>query len=482
MQRPRWQFWIDRGGTFTDVVGRAPDGQLHTLKLLSDNPEHYADAAVAGIRRLLGLTADQLIGPERVECVKMGTTVATNALLERRGARTVLVTTRGFRDALRIATQARPRLFDRRIVLPEMLYERVIEAQERIAANGELLTPLNESALRDELRCAHEAGIRAAAIVFMHGYRFAQHELAAEALARAAGFSQVSVSHRVSPLLKLVPRGDTTAVDAYLSPILRRYVDEITGHMPGVRLLFMQSSGGLTDAARFHGKDAILSGPAGGIVGMVGSAAAAGHERLIGFDMGGTSTDVSRYAGEYERAFDTEVAGVRVRAPMMNIHTIAAGGGSIIRFDGARLRVGPESAGANPGPASYRRGGPITITDANVLLGRIQPEYFPAVFGPQANQYLDAQAVRRLFAELASDMSSSIGRAMSAEEVAAGSLRIAVHGMANAVKRISVARGYDVTRYTLQCFGGAGGQHACQVADALGMQRIFCHPLAPCRC
>jgi 5-oxoprolinase (ATP-hydrolysing) len=478
MDSPRWQFWIDRGGTFTDIVGRAPDGQLHTLKLLSENPEQYADAAVAGIRRLLGLSVDQVIGPGQVECVKMGTTVATNALLERRGVRTVLVTTRGFRDALRIATQARPRLFDRHIVLPEMLYERVIEAQERVGANGELLTALQEAALRDDLLAAYDAGIRAVAIVFMHGYRFPRHELAAEALARAVGFTQVSVSHRVSPLLKLVPRGDTTAVDAYLSPILRRYVDELSGHMPGVRLLFMQSSGGLTGAARFHGKDAILSGPAGGIVGMVGSAAAAGHERLIGFDMGGTSTDVRHYAGEYERAFDTEVAGVRIRAPMMNIHTIAAGGGSIIRFDGARLRVGPESAGANPGPASYRRGGPLTITDANVLLGRIQPEFFPAVFGPTADQRLDADTVSERFAELAGVVSSSIGRVMSAEEVAAGSLRIAIHGMANAVKRISVARGYDVTRYTLQCFGGAGGQHACLVADALGIKRIFCHPLA----
>lgn len=478
MRDPRWQFWIDRGGTFTDVVGRAPDGQLRTLKLLSENPEQYSDAAVAGIRRLLGLAPGEAIGPSLVESVKMGTTVATNALLERRGARTVLVTTRGFRDALRIATQARPRLFDRHIVLPEMLYERVIEAQERVGAHGELLTALNEPALSEDLGAAYDAGIRAVAIVFMHGYRFPQHELAAEALARAAGFTQVSVSHRVSPLLKLVPRGDTTAVDAYLSPILRRYVDEISGQMPGVRLLFMQSSGGLTDAACFQGKDAILSGPAGGIVGMVGSAAAAGHERLIGFDMGGTSTDVSHYAGEYERAFDTEVAGVRIRAPMMNIHTIAAGGGSIVRFDGARLRVGPESAGANPGPACYRRGGPLTITDANVLLGRIQPEFFPAVFGPRADQRLDAQTVTAQFAQLAAVVAAGTGRAMSAEDVAAGSVRIAVHGMANAVKRISVARGYDVARYTLQCFGGAGGQHACLVADALGIRRIFCHPLA----
>ncbi|MEA3132700.1 MAG: hypothetical protein QOG17_546, partial [Gammaproteobacteria bacterium] len=473
-----WQFWVDRGGTFTDIVGRAPGGELRTLKLLSESPEQYRDAAVEGMRRLLGLTADEIIGPKLVESVRMGTTVATNALLERRGERTVLVTTRGFRDALRIATQARPRLFDRCITLPELLYERVIEAHERVGAHGELITALDEPALADDLRSAYEAGIRTCAIVFLHGFRFTAHELTAEALARALGFTQVSVSHRVSPLMKLVPRGDTTVVDAYLSPILRRYVDQISEQMPGVRLLFMQSSGGLTEASRFQGKDAILSGPAGGIVGMVCSARPAGHGRLIGFDMGGTSTDVSHYAGEYERAFDTEIAGVRVRAPMMNIHTIAAGGGSIIRFDGARLRVGPGSAGANPGPASYRRGGPLTITDANVLLGRIQPKFFPAVFGTQANQSLDADVVLRRFDDLAEDVARSMGRPVSPEEIAGGSLQIAVGSMANAVKRISVARGYDVTRYTLQCFGGAGGQHACMVADALGIRRVFCHPQA----
>jgi 5-oxoprolinase (ATP-hydrolysing) len=474
----RWQFWIDRGGTFTDIVGRAPDDSLHTLKLLSDNPDHYRDAAVEGIRRLLALGIGEAISSTSVESVKMGTTVATNALLERRGERTVLVTTRGFRDALRIANQARPRLFDRRILLPELLYERVIEADERVGAHGELVTALDEAALAEDLRSAYGAGIRACAIVFLHGFRFAQHELAAEELARGIGFTQISVSHRVSPLMKLVPRGDTTLVDAYLSPILRRYVDEVSEQMPGVRLLFMQSSGGLTQAGRFHGKDAILSGPAGGIVGMVSSAKAAGHDRLIGFDMGGTSTDVSHFAGEYERAFETEVAGVRVRAPMMNIHTIAAGGGSLIRFDGARLRVGPGSAGANPGPASYRRGGPLTITDANVLLGRIRPDFFPAVFGPHANEPLDADVAALRFAALAEEVSASVGRPVSPEDIAGGSLQIAVGSMANAVKRISVARGYDVTRYTLQCFGGAGGQHACMVADALGIQRIFCHSLA----
>jgi 5-oxoprolinase (ATP-hydrolysing) len=474
----RWQFWIDRGGTFTDVVGRAPDGTLHTHKLLSENPPQYPDAAVEGIRRLLGLAPGESITAQRVACVKMGTTVATNALLERRGERTVLVITRGFRDALRIATQARPRLFDRRIVLPELLYDRVIEAPERMGARGEIIESLDESAVGAGLRSAFADGLRSCAIVFLHGYRYVRHERAAEDLARQIGFTQISVSHRVSPLMKLVPRGDTTVVDAYLSPILRRYVDRVALLMPGVPLFFMQSSGGLAQAHHFHGKDAILSGPAGGIVGMARTAQTAGHTKLIGFDMGGTSTDVSHFAGEYERAFDTEVGGVRVRAPMMSIHSIAAGGGSIIRFDGARLRVGPESAGASPGPASYRRAGPLTITDANVLLGRIQPEFFPRVFGPRANEPLDGDIVARLFSELAERMTRATGIPTSPEQVAGGALQIAVGSMANAVKRISVMRGYDVSGYTLQCFGGAGGQHACQVADALGMTRVFIHPLA----
>ncbi len=474
----RWQFWIDRGGTFTDIVGRAPDGGLHTHKLLSENPAQYADAAVAGIRRMLGLTPGEAITVQRVAAVKMGTTVATNALLERKGERTLLVITRGFRDALRIATQARPRLFDRRIVLPDLLYERVIEAAERIGARGEIIDPLDEAALERELEDAFEHGWRSCAIVFVHGYRYTAHEAAAAAIARRIGFTQVSVSHRVSPLMKLVPRGDTTVVDAYLSPILRRYVEQVTEAMPGVPLFFMQSSGGLTQAPRFQGKDAILSGPAGGIVGMARTAQAAGHGRVIGFDMGGTSTDVSHFAGDYERAFDTEIGGVRVSAPMLRIHSIAAGGGSVIRFDGARLRVGPGSAGANPGPACYRRGGPLTITDANVFLGRIQPEYFPKVFGPGGDQPLDAETVTRGFTDLAQRMSASAGRPISPEAAAGGALRIAVGHMANAVKRISVARGYDVSGYTLQCFGGAGGQHACWVADELGMSRVFIHPLA----
>jgi len=469
---PRWQFWIDRGGTFTDVVGRRPDGELVNHKLLSDNPEHYRDAAVAGIRHLLGLSPGAPVTSERVECIKMGTTVATNALLERQGEPTLLVTTRGFRDALRIAYQNRPRLFDRHIVLPESLYSAVVEAQERVDAHGDVVQVLDETLLQSALQPHFDAGLRSVAIVFMHGYRYTAHEKAAERLARAVGFRQVSTSHATSPMMKFVSRGDTTVVDAYLSPILGRYVDQVAAEMPGVRLFFMQSSGGLADAGRFQGKDAILSGPAGGIVGMARTAALAGHDQVIGFDMGGTSTDVSHFAGEFEREFETQVAGVRMRAPMMAIHTVAAGGGSILAFDGARFRVGPQSAGANPGPASYRRGGPLAVTDANVMLGKIQPRFFPRVFGPSGNESLDDAVVRVRFEALA----AQTGRTPHA--VAEGFIEIAVQQMANAIKKISVARGYDVTRYTLQCFGGAGGQHACLVADALGMQRVLVHPLA----
>jgi 5-oxoprolinase (ATP-hydrolysing) len=468
----RWQFWIDRGGTFTDVVGKRPDGNLVTHKLLSDNPEQYKDAAVAGIRHLLGLKRGEPVTPDLVECVKMGTTVATNALLERKGEPTLLVTTHGFRDALRIAYQNRPRIFDRNIQLPELLYSAVVEAHERVGANGELLTPLDHAHLQTALQAQFDQGLRSVAIVFMHGYRYTAHEQAAKRIATAIGFTQISTSHETSPLMKFVSRGDTTVVDAYLSPILRRYVEQVAHEMPGVRLFFMQSSGGLTDASSFQGKDAILSGPAGGIVGMARTASLAGIDRVIGFDMGGTSTDVSHFAGEFEREFETMVAGVRMRAPMMSIHTVAAGGGSLLQFDGARFRVGPESAGANPGPASYQRGGPLAVTDANVMLGKIQPRYFPRVFGPQANLPLDAQVVREKFAALAAET----GR--KPENVAEGFLQIAVQQMANAIKKISVARGYDVTRYTLQTFGGAGGQHACLVADALGMTRVFAHPMA----
>ncbi len=473
-----WQFWIDRGGTFTDVVARKPDGSLATHKLLSDNPERYRDAAIAGIRELLGVAAGAPIPVEKIEAVKMGTTVATNALLERKGERTVLFITRGFRDQLRIAYQNRPRIFERNIRLPELLYKKVVEVEERVGARGDVVTPLDEAAARRELAAAHADGYRSIAIVFLHGYRYPAHEARVAELAREVGFDQVSASHAVSPLMKVVSRGDTTVVDAYLSPILRRYVDQVAEELPGARLMFMQSNGGLTDAHRFQGKDSILSGPAGGIVGMVRTSEAAGFPKVIGFDMGGTSTDVSHYAGELEREFETLVAGVRMRAPMMSIHTIAAGGGSILFFDGQRQRVGPDSAGANPGPASYRRGGPLTVTDCNVMLGKVQPEFFPKVFGPKGNEALDADVVRKKFAQLAGEIAAAIGQPQSPEAVAEGFIRIAVANMANAIKFISVQRGHDVTEYTLACFGGAGGQHACLVADELGMRRVYIHPLA----
>ncbi|WP_020203690.1 hydantoinase B/oxoprolinase family protein [Cupriavidus sp. WS] len=480
--RRRWQFWIDRGGTFTDVVGLRPDGAVVTHKLLSENPEQYRDAAVAGIRHLLGLAPDEPVTPALVEVVKMGTTVATNALLERKGEPLALFITRGFRDALRIAYQNRPRLFDLNIVLPELLYREVVEVGERLDARGGVVAPLAEAALRADMQRVFAGGTRAIAIVFLHGYRAPAHEQAAARIARETGFTQISVSHQVSPLMKLVSRGDTTVVDAYLSPILRRYVEQVEQQMPGVRLQFMQSSGGLTDAHRFQGKDAILSGPAGGIVGMVRSSQGAGFGRVIGFDMGGTSTDVSHFNGghpnDFERVFETAVAGVRMRAPMMSIHTVAAGGGSILHFDGSRFRVGPDSAGANPGPASYRRGGPLAVTDCNVMLGKIQPRHFPSVFGPGADAPLDRDAVVSRFAELARAVSAATGDARSPEQVAEGFIEIAVGNMANAIKQISVQRGHDVTGYTLTTFGGAGGQHACLVADALGMQTVFVHPLA----
>ena len=476
----QWQFWIDRGGTFTDIVAQDPMGQLHSLKLLSENPQQYSDAAVAGIRQLLGLQTAQVVPASLIACVKMGTTVATNALLERKGEPTLLVTTAGFQDALRIAYQNRPRLFDRHIQLPSMLYAEVVQAQERMGAHGEVVQVLDTDALRQALQAAYGRGLRSVAVVFMHGYRYSAHEEQAARLAREVGFTQVSTSHQTSPLMKLVSRGDTTVVDAYLSPILRRYVDQLQQQLPGVPVLFMQSSGGLVDAQAFQGKDAILSGPAGGIVGMSRTAEQAfahgqglqGAVKVIGFDMGGTSTDVSHYAGELEREFETQVAGVRMRAPMLHIHTVAAGGGSLLQFDGARFRVGPQSAGANPGPASYRRGGPLTVTDANVQLGKLQAAHFPQVFGPHANQALDEDVVHQAFAVLAQQVNKA------AEQVAEGFVHIAVQQMANAIKKISVARGYDVTSYTLQCFGGAGGQHACLVADALGMQQVLVHPMA----
>ncbi|MDJ0934173.1 MAG: hydantoinase/oxoprolinase family protein, partial [Kiloniellales bacterium] len=449
-----WQFWIDRGGTFTDIVARRPDGGLLTHKLLSENPELYADAALQGIRDLLGLASGAPIPAAAVGAVKMGTTVATNALLERKGERVVLLVTEGFRDALRIAYQNRPRLFARRIELPELLYERVIEVDERLSARGEVLRRLDLAAVRRDLEVAYAEGLRAAAIVFMHGYRFHDHEARVAELAAEIGFTQISVSHQVSPLMKLVSRGDTTVVDAYLSPILRRYIDRVAGELGDTRLMFMQSNGGLTDARLFQGKDSILSGPAGGIVGAVRSAAMGGFEKLISFDMGGTSTDVAHFDGEYERAFETQVAGVRMRAPMMQIHTVAAGGGSILHFDGARYRVGPDSAGAKPGPACYRRGGPLSVTDANVMLGRIVPDFFPAVFGPVGDQPLDAEVVEQGFSELSVRIKDATGNKRTPEEVADGFRRIAIENMANAIKKISIERGYDVTEYVLNCFGG----------------------------
>jgi 5-oxoprolinase (ATP-hydrolysing) len=473
-----WDFWIDRGGTFTDVVGRRPDGTLVAHKLLSENPEAYGDAAVQGISDLLGLKSGEPIPPGRVGAVKMGTTVATNALLERKGDRTLLFITKGFRDALKIGYQARPNIFARQIIKPELLYERVAEVDERVRADGTVERAPDLVAVRADLAAAKADGIDAVAIVFMHAYRFPEHEQQVAALARELGFAQVSVSHEVSPLIKLVGRGDTTAVDAYLSPILRRYVAQVDKDLDAkrsnVRLMFMMSSGGLTAAELFQGKDAILSGPAGGVVGMAETGRSAGFDRLIGFDMGGTSTDVSHFDGEYERTFETEVAGVRMRAPMMLIHTVAAGGGSILHFDGARFRVGPDSAGANPGPKCYRRGGPLAVTDANVMTGKLIADFFPKIFGPEQDLPLDAFAVKNAFIDLA----QQVGGGRKPEEIADGFIKIAVENMANAIKKISVQRGYDVTRYALNCFGGAGGQHACLVADALGMTRVLIHPFS----
>ncbi len=497
----KWDFWIDRGGTFTDVVARDPAGVIRVAKLLSENPGAYADAAIAGIRRLIGVADGAPVPPNLIATVKMGTTVATNALLERKGDRTALLITRGFRDALKIGYQARPEIFARKIVKPEMLYERVAEVAERVRADGTVEAAPDLAAVRAELQQVWDAGIRSLAIVFMHAWRYPEHERQVATLARAMGFPQVSVSHEVSPLIKLIGRGDTTVVDAYLSPILRRYVDRVARELGGgadgsgqnaapldgaaglrrgaqatrresPRLMFMQSSGGLTAADLFQGKDAILSGPAGGVVAAIETARRAGFARVIGFDMGGTSTDVSHYDGDYERAFETEVAGVRMRAPMMRIHTVAAGGGSILHYAQGRYQVGPGSAGADPGPACYRRGGPLTVTDANVMVGKLLPEFFPHVFGPHGDAPLDATAVHAAFAGLADEVAD--GRAP--EEIADGFLHVAVQNMANAIKKISVQRGYDVTEYALNCFGGAGGQHACMVADTLGIRTVLIHP------
>ena len=480
----KWDFWVDRGGTFTDIVARKPDGTLTSHKLLSENPEQYLDAAVYGIRELMGLGESEVLPANSITAVKMGTTVATNALLERNGDPTLLLITEGFSDLLRIGYQNRPALFDLNIVLPELLYERVEEVAGRLDAHGNVLRELDVEQARQSLQNGFAKGIRSVAIALMHGYFNPVHEIQVAKLARDMGYSQVSTSHETSRLEKLVGRGDTTVVDAYLSPILRRYVGQITdalaiGSGACERLFFMQSNGGLTDANLFQGRDSILSGPAGGVVGMVKTAGGAGYDKLIGFDMGGTSTDVCHYAGELERSFETEVAGVRMRAPMMHIHTVAAGGGSVLAFKDGRYQVGPQSAGANPGPACYRRGGPLTITDCNVMLGKLNPEHFPAVFGPDANEKLDRDIVVQKFNDLAEEIASSMGvAALSPEATAEGFLRIAVANMANAIKKISVERGYDVTQYTLNCFGGAGGQHACLVADSLGIERVFLHPYA----
>jgi len=493
--RTRWQFWIDRGGTFTDIVANSPDGKLVIHKLLSENPERYTDAAVQGIRDILRIPADAAIPAAEIEAIKMGTTVATNALLERKGDRTILLITKGFGDALRIGYQNRPNIFARHIVLPQMLYDRVIEVAERYSAQGEELTAVNPEFI-PSLQQAYDEGIRSCAIVFMHGYRYSEHEQQVAKIAKEIGFTQISVSHEVSPLMKLVSRGDTAVVDAYLSPILRRYVEQVISQlieadsgnegllMPNAqcpipnaqfpKLMFMQSNGGLVEAAQFQGKNSILSGPAGGIVGAVQTSKKAGFDKIITFDMGGTSTDVAHFNGEYEREFETEIAGVRLRSPVMAIHTVAAGGGSIVFFDGARYRVGPESAGANPGPACYRKGGPLTVTDCNVMLGKIQPDFFPKVFGLNGDLPIASEVVKQKFGQLAGE----IGGERTAEEVAEGFLAIAVEKMANAVKKISLQRGYDVSEYTLCCFGGAGGQHACAIADALGMKRVFIHPYA----
>ena len=479
----KWDFWIDRGGTFTDIVGRNPEGRIVATKLLSEDRDAYRDAAIAGIRRLMGLSSETAIPAERIGAVKMGTTVATNALLERKGDRTLLLITRGFGDALRIGYQARPHIFAKQIVKPEMLYERVVEVAERVRADGTVERAPDLAAVATDLSAAWADGIRSVAIVFMHAWRYPEHEAAVARLARDLGFPQVSVSHEVSPLIKLIGRGDTTVVDAYLSPILRRYVEQVAGELgmsngaaktSSPRLMFMQSSGGLTDAALFQGKDAILSGPAGGVVAAIETARLAGFSKVIGFDMGGTSTDVSHYDGAYERAFETEVAGVRMRAPMMRIHTVAAGGGSILKYAQARYQVGPQSAGADPGPACYRRGGPLAVTDANVMVGKLLPSHFPKIFGTQRDQEIDVAVVRQGFEGLAAE----VGDGRRPEEIADGFLRIAVENMANAIKKISVQRGYDVTEYALNCFGGAGGQHACLVADTLGIGTVLMHPLS----
>ena len=494
------KFFVDRGGTFTDIVAVVSDGAIIkqlsqkkeqylivplpkkqwivVYKLLSENPERYEDSVIQGIRNILCIADNQSIPTEKIEVVKMGTTVATNALLERKGDRTVLLITKGFKDALRIGYQNRPNIFARQIILPSMLYELVIEVEERYNSNGNELIPVNLEQVRQYLQQVYEQGIRSCAIVFMHSYRYPRHENKVAEIAQNLGFTQISISHQVSPLMKLVSRGDTTVVDAYLSPILRRYVDQVSSQLPNTKLMFMKSDGGLIDAHKFQGKDSILSGPAGGIVGAVQTSLRAGFKAIITFDMGGTSTDVAHFQGEYERQLDNEIAGARMRVPVLSIHTVAAGGGSILQFDGASFKVGPESAGANPGPACYRRGGPLAVTDANVMLGKIQPQYFPNIFGKEGNLPLDKEIVNAYFIELSQEIYQGSNQQNTPEEIAAGFIKIAVEDMANAIKKISLQRGYDVTNYALCTFGGAGGQVACLIADTLGIKSVFLHPYA----
>jgi 5-oxoprolinase (ATP-hydrolysing) len=468
----KFKIFADRGGTFTDLVAITPDNQIIIHKLLSENPEQYQDAVIQGIKNILEIPHNRSIPSEKIEVVKVGTTVATNALLERKGDPTVLLITKGFKDALRIGYQNRPDIFALEIKLPEMLYKKVIEIEERYNAQGEELLPVNYNFI-PQLEQAYQSGIRSCAIVLMHSYLYPSHELQVGEIAKKIGFTQISISHQISPLIKLVSRGDTTVVDAYLSPILKRYINNLARELTNTKLMFMQSNGGLTDAHNFQGKDSILSGPAGGIIGAVKTSLMAGIEKIITFDMGGTSTDVAHFNGEYERSFETEIAGVRLCTPMMSIHTVAAGGGSIIKYDNFRYQVGPESAGANPGPACYRKGGKLTITDCNLLLRKIQPQFFPKVFGIDNNLPLDEQIVKDKFNQLAIEIKDK-----KAEQIAEGFISIAVENMANAIKKISLQRGYDVSEYTLCCFGGAGGQHACLIADSLGMKRIFIHPYA----
>ena len=481
-ERPKWQFWIDRGGTFTDVIGKNPKGKIATQKLLSENPKQYKDAAIQGIRDLLSIDRKESIPMHQIDSIKMGTTVATNALLERKGERTLLAITKGFADILRIGYQQRPKLFSLDIQLPDMIYSDIVEIDERVDIKGDVLIKLDLSNTKKILTEAFNEGFKSIAIVLLHGYRYQEHEIQISVIAKQIGFEQISVSHKISPLMKIIPRGDTTVVDAYLSPILRRYVNQVKAELGQTqqnfgKLMFMQSNGGLTDANYFQGKDAILSGPAGGVVGMVKTGEKIGLNKLIGFDMGGTSTDVCHYNSEYERTLETELAGVRLRSPMMLINTVAAGGGSILYFDGSRYRVGPDSAGAFPGPACYRNGGPLTVTDCNVMIGKLNPDFFPKVFGPNGNQKLDLKIVETKFTTLAKEISSSTNKSVTPLEVAEGFLFIAVESMANAIKKISVQRGYDVSSYALSCFGGAGGQHACMVADKLGINKIHLHQI-----